>query len=134
MEIDITLEELTDMTAGTYLLLDIRDDVSYRYGTIPGAVSMPDVLEAADCGVLPRDKTLVLFCMHGRQSRPMAEALRENGYDARSLLDGYGSWLKGSLTKRDRSAEIEASLRSRGFHEKLFSRLPIPFRPAQSRR
>ena len=121
-DMDITLEELTDLTEGSYLLLDVRDDISYRYGTISDAVSMPDVLDAAERNELPRDRTLVLFCMHGLQSRPLAARLRELGYDARSLRGGYGAWLRQCAVPADRSAEIEASLRKRSFREKLFSR------------
>ena len=77
MDSDITLEELTDLAEGTYLLIDVRDDISYRYGTISGARSLPDVLAAAERGELPRSRTLVLFCMHGQQSLPLAEELRE---------------------------------------------------------
>ena len=120
--IDITLEELTDLTGDSYLLLDVRDDISYRYGTISDATSMPDVLEAAERNELPRDRTLVLFCMHGLQSRPLAARLRELGYDARSLRGGYGAWLRQRAVPADHSAEIEASLRKRSFREKLFSR------------
>ena len=121
-DMDITLEELTDLTEGSYLLLDVRDDISYRYGTISDAVSMPDVLDAAERNELPRDRTLVLFCMHGLQSRPLAARLRELGYDARSLRGGYGAWLRQCAVPADRSAEIEASLRKRSVREKLFSR------------
>ena len=121
-DMDITLEELTDLTEGSYLLLDVRDDISYRYGTISDAVSMPDVLDAAERNELPRDRTLVLFCMHGLQSRPLAARLRELGHDARSLRGGYGAWLRSCAVPADRSAEIEASLRKRSFREKLFSR------------
>ena len=109
-DMDITLEELTDLTEGSYLLLDVRDDISYRYGTISDAVSMPDVLDAAERNELPRDRTLVLFCMHGLQSRPLAARLRELGYDARSLRGGYGACLRQCAVPADRSAEIEASL------------------------
>lgn len=122
MEAEITIAELTDMPEGTYRLFDVRDDVSHRYGTIADAVSLPDALGAAKRGELPRDKTIVLFCMHGQQSLPLAEELRELGYDARSLRGGYGAWLRERSRPVDRSAEIEASLRRRIFHEKLFSR------------
>lgn len=120
--LEITLAELTDMTEGSYQLIDTRDEVSHRYGTVPDAVSMPDVLDAAERNELARDRTLVLFCMHGLQSRELAERLRELGYDARSLRGGYGAWLRHSTVPADRSAEIEASLRRRSFREKLFSR------------
>ena len=119
---DLTLEELTDLTEGSYMLIDIRDDISYRYGTIPGAVSVPDIDDAAEREELPRDRKLVLFCMHGVQSRPLAEVLREKGYDARSLKGGYGAWLRKRAIQTDRSAEIEESLRRPGFRKRLFSR------------
>ena len=64
----------------------------------------------------------MLFCMHGQQSLPLAERLRDLGYDARSLRGGYGAWLRRCTVQEDRSAEIEASLRKRSFREKLFSR------------
>jgi Predicted ATPase of the PP-loop superfamily implicated in cell cycle control len=121
-ETEITLEELADLPEGARLLIDIRDETSMAYGTIPGAVHFPDLREQAEKGTLPADRTLVLFCMHGTQSLPLAEELREMGYPAVSLKNGYGAWLRKNLTPADRSAEIEDALRRvRRFHEKLMS-------------
>ena len=91
MQTEITLNELADLPDKTYILADIRDEISYTYGTIPGAVNYPDILKCASEGALPEDKTLILFCMHGQQSEPLADALSELGYDARSLDGGYGA-------------------------------------------
>ena len=119
---EITVEELADLPAGSYLLCDIRDDISFTYGTIPGAVSHPGILREGAEGRLPADKKLVLFCMHGTQSLPLAENLRDMGFDACSLTGGYGLWLKKQLVHEDRSAEIEESLRSkRKFKQRLFT-------------
>ena len=65
-EREITLEALADLPESAYVLYDVRDAVSYAYGTVPGAASLPDPVKAAEDGALPRDKKLVLFCMHGR--------------------------------------------------------------------
>ena len=69
----------------------------------------------------------MLFCMHGRQSYPLANDLRELGYDAYSLEGGYASWLRKQLVRWDRSAEIEESLRDR---KKWKKQLWTPFAKA----
>ncbi len=121
--IEISLDEITDLSEATYSLIDIRDAISYSYDTLPGAVNEPDVLRAAVEGRLPNDRLLILFCMHGTQSLPLAESLRMMGYQARSLSGGYGAWLRRNLSNEDRSLEIEADLRSRKmFKKRLFNR------------
>lgn len=119
---EISLEELADLPENTRLLIDTRDEISMSYGTIPGAVHVPHLVEQAESGTLPKDRQLILFCMHGTQSIFLAETLQELGYRARSLKNGYGAWLIRNLTPADRSAEIEDALRRvRRFHEKLMT-------------
>ena len=119
---EITLEELADLPEGTRLLIDTRDEISMSYGTIPGAKHIPDLLEQAERGTLPKDQSLILFCMHGTQSLALAENLQDLGYQAFSLKNGYGAWLRKNLTPADRSAEIENAIRRvRRFHEKLMT-------------
>ena len=67
---EITVEELADLPAGSYLLCDIRDDISFTYGTIPGAASHPDILREGAEGRKKKNKKLVLFCMHGTRLQP----------------------------------------------------------------
>ena len=120
----ITLAQLADLPEGSFRLIDIRDEVSFEYGTMQGAENMPDIVGAAERNELPKDRKLVLFCMHGQQSDEAALRLRELGYDALSLEDGYGGWLRARIAQcGDRSQEIERTLiRRRAFREKLFSR------------
>ena len=44
---EITLEELADLPEALRLLIDTRDEISMAYGTIPGAIHIPDLLEQA---------------------------------------------------------------------------------------
>lgn len=118
---EITVEQLADLSEGSYLLFDIRSNISYTYGTVPGAVSDENVLVSGIENKLPRDKKIILFCMHGTNSIPLCEKLREMGYDAYSLLGGYSAWLKKHIDKTDRSAEIEETLRkTKRFKKRLF--------------
>ncbi len=127
MEYELTIEALADLPEERYALFDIRDEISFEYGTIPGAENAPDILSRAGNGLLPRAKKLVLFCMHGTQSVPVCEALRALGYEAFSLAGGYTSWLRKQLVRQDRSSEIETALRER---RKWKDRLWIPFAKA----
>ena len=127
MEYELTIEALADLPEERYALFDIRDEISFEYGTIPGAENAPDILSRAGNGLLPRAKKLVLFCMHGTQSVPVCEALRALGYEAFSLAGGYASWLRKQLVRQDRSSEIETALRER---RKWKDRLWIPFAKA----
>lgn len=119
---EITIKELSDMAAGSYTLADVRDEISFGYGFIPGAVSMPHIVEDAEAGNLPKNKTYVLYCMKGIASADLAEQLRELDYDAVSLEGGYSAWLMASFGNEDRQEEIEKSLRKGKFHKVLFSR------------
>lgn len=120
---EITIEELADMPEGTVSLVDVRNEISYQYGSIPGAVHIHDLLERADAGTLPDDREYILFCMHGTQSLGMADFLRERGYEARSLAGGYESWLARCYVLEDLHEKIERDLiTNRQFHEKLFSK------------
>ena len=121
---ELTLDQLADLPEGSYQLIDVRDGISYDFGTMDNAVNIPDVAAAAREGRLPGDRKLILFCMHGRQSLPLSEELRQMGYDAYSLEGGYGAWLrKLAGRKEDRSREIERTIiKRRVFRERLFSR------------
>ncbi len=122
MEYELTIEELTDLPEGTCVLYDIRNSISFEYGTIGDAVNLPDILKKAEEGVLRRDKKIVLFCMSGTKSLSVCEALRDLGYEAFSLKGGYTAWLKNKLIKKDRSKEIEKALREkRNWKERLWA-------------
>jgi tRNA(Ile)-lysidine synthase TilS/MesJ/rhodanese-related sulfurtransferase len=119
---EITMGQLADLHPSTYRLIDIRDEISFQYGTIPGAQQLPDIVIKAKERSLSNDLPFVLFCMHGRQSEEIAEILRQEGYDAASLSGGYAEWLKADLGKVDESKqeEVELSIRKK-FHKELFS-------------
>lgn len=120
---EITIEQLADIHPSLYRLCDVRDEISYRYGSIPGAECVENILDQAKEGNLDTDKSYVVYCMKGIQSRDVAYGLRNYGYDAVSIRHGYSEWLMSSFNSDygDKQDEVEKSIRKR-FHKSLFSK------------
>ena len=91
--------------SGNTLIIDIRDELSFEYGHIDGAVNIP--AEKLDKSDLPKDKKLLICCKSGLISDTEAEKLRELGYDAENLEGGYYGWLSAY-----RAARIQCSWQS----------------------
>lgn len=119
---EITIEELADIQPSLYRFCDVRDEVSYRYGSIPKAENISNIVELAEEGKLDKNISYVLYCMKGIQSMDMAYELRGMGYDAVSLKGGYAAWLTSSYREdyEDKQKEVETSIR-KTFHKCIFS-------------
>lgn len=119
---EITIEELADIHPSLYRFCDVRDEVSYRYGSIPKTENISNIVELAEEGKLDKNISYVLYCMKGIQSMDMAYELRGMGYDAVSLKGGYAAWLTSSYREdyEDKQKEVETSIR-KTFHKCIFS-------------
>lgn len=119
---EITIEELADIHPSLYRFCDVRDEVSYRYGSIPKAENISNIVELAEERKLDKNISYVLYCMKGIQSMDMAYELRGMGYDAVSLKGGYAAWLTSSYREdyEDKQKEVETSIR-KTFHKCIFS-------------
>ena len=119
---EITIEELADIHPSLYRFCDVRDEVSYRYGSIPKAENISNIVELAEEGKLDKNISYVLYCMKGIQSMDMAYELRGMEYDAVSLKGGYAAWLTSSYREdyEDKQKEVETSIR-KTFHKCIFS-------------
>lgn len=119
---EITLEQISQKNEGEYLIVDIRDGVSFEYGHMAGAVNIPaDRIAEAQ---LPADKELYICCKSGLISADVAAELRERGYRAYNLKGGYYAWLKARVSGMDggeTAKRAEDSIKKR-YHKKLFSR------------
>ena len=123
---EINLAQLKEYKTGEYQLIDIRNEDAFRYGSIRGAVNLPEQEILLRKEELSADKRLILFCAKGINSIGVAERLREEGFDAVSLEGGYGAYLLDSFQKKtsekeERCQEIEKSIRKK-FHKAIFSK------------
>lgn len=77
------------------VFLDVRDPQEYNLGRISGAVTISrGNLEKNVEGLVPRDRTVIVYCANGNRSAFAAEVLGVMGYgDARSLREGFSGWV-----------------------------------------
>ena len=85
----------------TVVRLDVRTASEYSQGHIPGAllidVTQADFMQKAE-QLLPKDKTIALYCRSGRRSKTAAQLLAKQGYQVIELNTGFNSW-KGQVER-----------------------------------
>ena len=107
---EISVQELAAYD-NSYMLVDMRDDMSYAYGHLPEAVNIPEDVEQF------AGKKVVIYCKRGEKSVDLVEWLCEQGVDAVGLKGGYLAWLLERSSKEEEEdtyhLDVEESLRKR---------------------
>ena len=68
---ELTWQEWEKMENDNTVLVDLREEVVYHHGSIPGAVCIPLRCFAEEKEKLPKDKCIVVFCQRGeKRDRP----------------------------------------------------------------
>ncbi len=120
-DIEITPEELSAKDGDDIAIVDVRDGYSFNYGHIPGAIHISE--EELREKISDKTKEICLYCRNGVTSIRLAEELREEGYNSKSLKGGYNGWLRIHLADMDREEtlkKIEDSINKK-FHRQLFT-------------
>lgn len=127
---EITIQELKKWRPDEYHLVDVRDEMSYSYGHLPGAEHVPEQ-QILDGWVPEEDgKKTVLYCKKGETSLEAAAFLREKGHTVYSLQGGYLAWLMSTMDEENEKEqeeetpfylEMEQSIRKR-FKKKIWCR------------
>ena len=76
--------------------LDVRSIDEYASGHIAKAINidvMKDDFKTKATSLLPKDKTIALYCRSGRRSKKAAGILVENGYNVIELNSGISGWI-----------------------------------------
>lgn len=93
-------DELIDLVRrGEAIVLDVRPDLEFDSGHIPGALNIPlDKLEQ-QLGLLPRSIEIVAYCRgpYCLLSFEAVDMLRRHGFRARRLEEGYPEWKASRL-------------------------------------
>lgn len=118
----ITVDKMKMLDSNDYTVIDIRDEIAFTYGTINGAVNIPQAKLEESLDTLPKDKLLIICCKSGIISDPIAENLRQHGYLAANLKDGYYGYMLSELkVNSNRTKDIERSINKK-FHKEIWSR------------
>ena len=84
---------------GQVIVLDVRPSAEYEAGHIPGAVSIPlDDLEQK-LSEIPNEQPIVAYCRgpYCVLAVQAVELLRQRGFSARRLQDGFPEWREGGF-------------------------------------
>ncbi|WP_247730292.1 MBL fold metallo-hydrolase [Halovivax limisalsi] len=112
---EITPAELGDRigTDEAPLVVDVRSQEEYADWHVPGSINVDvyDELQsdpaaaAESLADLPEDREIVTVCAAGVVAETAADALRDRGYDAKTLVDGMNGW-----SRVHRSAVVRTDL------------------------
>ncbi len=79
------------------IIIDIRPNYEYQYGTIPGAINIPSIkLLNNPNKYLNKENTYYILCQSGRQSIDIVNLLNIQGFNTVNIIGGYNNYL---LTK-----------------------------------
>ncbi len=125
---EISIDELRQLEAGTYELIDIRDEAKRTYGMIKGAIAISleqdpeDAMEKLD--KIPHDKKLIFYCDFGRNTRALDDEGPLSAWDCYSLKGGYTGYVCSQISEfaddSQRQEKAEKSIRKK-YHKQLFS-------------
>ncbi len=89
--VDIGVDDLKE-NLDRYVVVDVREPIEWRTGTIPGAIKiplgqLPEKWESLDAG-----REYAVVCAHGNRSLRGASFLADQGFEAGSVVGGMASW------------------------------------------
>ena len=79
------------------VIVDVREAVETRAGSVPGAVLIPLSAFGRRLGELPRDRPILTICRSGHRSPLAARQLRAAGYDVTDVDGGTMAWERAGL-------------------------------------
>jgi rhodanese-related sulfurtransferase len=79
------------------VIVDVRQPVETRSGTVPGAVLIPLSEFGRRMVELPRDRPILTICRSGHRSPLAARQLKQAGYDVTDVAGGMMAWERAGL-------------------------------------
>ena len=96
-EIDpYSVRHIVDEKDSNYLIVDVRDENSYKAGHVPSAVNITRHDIDNHISKLPKDKTIITYCYHVVCFAAPAVALElaKKGYKVMEMVGGFDEWQK----------------------------------------
>ena len=101
---EITVQQVELLSDDDYIYLDVRGEIAYQHGHIPKAYEWAGDFSRIE--ELPKDKRLIVYCNYGEKSAPIAEQLRQEGYEALNLSGGYREWLLHVTSQKEQMQDV----------------------------
>ena len=84
-------DELAELVAHGWVVLDVRTDEEHARGAIPGSINVPLEALRSRLGQL-EPRPYVVYCEVGQRGHTATSLLHELGFEARNLDGGYRTW------------------------------------------
>ena len=94
---EVSAAEAKEIIDAGAQVLDVRTDVEFEAGHIPGARHVPVADLQREAGNLTQDTPVILYCRSGNRSGPTADAFAASGWDAHSIEGGLIAWHEAGL-------------------------------------
>ena len=104
--IQVPPEQARELIEGGAQAVDVRTATEHAAGHIGGAAHMPLERLNEEIGALDQSKPVVVYCRGGNRSEVAAEALRNSGWDARSIDGGLVAWDEAGLELEPEDGEV----------------------------
>ena len=121
--INITWSGLAQLNSDEYIVIDIRDKMTFDFGHVPEAVNIRQEEFDSDFEKVKQslsdmqginNKLFVIMCVRGEISVEIANKLNENGFKAVSFEGGYNKWLVDKLNNEIAQSQINETEKSAG--------------------
>ena len=112
---EITVQQVELLSDDDYIYLDVRGEIAYQHGHIPKAYEWAGDFSRIE--ELPKDKRLIVYCNYGEKSAPIAEQLRQEGYEAFNLSGGYREWLLHVTSQKEQMQDVSKDGRFQHFFQ-----------------
>lgn len=86
-----TYEELKDYDPEKIILLDVRAQLEFDNGYLPGAVHIPLDTLRQRLSELDKDKLILVYCKMGLQGYLASRILNQNGFKVKNMTGGFKS-------------------------------------------
>jgi rhodanese-related sulfurtransferase len=104
--IQIPPAQARELIEGGAQPVDVRTAGEHAAGHIPGSAHLPIERLNEEAGQLDRERPVVVYCRGGNRSQVAAEALRNSGWDARSIDGGLLAWDEAGLPLEPDGGEV----------------------------
>ena len=123
---EINISDLNKINS--FILVDIRNEGAFNYGSIQNAINIPDFKTRIENGDIDKVNQYIIYCEYGNVSKEIAKEANLFGYNVKYIKNGYQAYileyirkLEDIIANENKNSGISIT-KNRSYREKLFSK------------